>query len=63
VAERGGRPLAPELGYAPTNRYLPPRKRRNRTGDTGAPARLDDHGFDPDRASPLLRWVDRLLSR
>jgi hypothetical protein len=26
VAERSGVPLMPELGYAPTNRYLPPRK-------------------------------------
>ncbi|MFB9067432.1 4Fe-4S dicluster domain-containing protein [Pseudofulvimonas gallinarii] len=63
VAERGGQALAPELGYKPTNRYLPPRKRRQRAGDTGAPARLDDHGFDAQKASPLLRWADRLLSR
>ena len=28
VAERGGVPLMPELGYAPVNRYLPPRPRR-----------------------------------
>ena len=25
---RGGLPLLPELGYAPVNRYLPPRPRR-----------------------------------
>lgn len=25
VAERGGVALMPELGYAPVNRYLPPR--------------------------------------
>jgi Fe-S-cluster-containing dehydrogenase component len=63
VAQRGGRDLMPELGYAPTNKYLPPRPRRASAGATGAPARLDDHGFDPARASPLLRWADRLLSR
>ena len=28
VADRGGVPLMPELGYAPVNRYLPPRPRR-----------------------------------
>ncbi len=63
VAARDGQALMPELGYRPTNRYLPPRKRRNKVGDTGAPAALADHGFDPARASPLLRWADRLLSR
>jgi Fe-S-cluster-containing dehydrogenase component len=63
VAERGGRDLMPQLGYRPTNKYLPPRARRNTAGATGAPTRLDDHGFDPARASPLLRWADRLLSR
>jgi hypothetical protein len=28
VAERGGFDLMPELGYAPTNKYLPPRPRQ-----------------------------------
>ena len=63
VAERGGRDLSPQLGYKPTNKYLPPRPRRNSAGATGAPARLDDHGFDAAKASPLLRWADRVLSR
>lgn len=64
VAERDGQALLPELGYRPVNRYLPPRPRRNKAGDTGAPARLEDgHGFDADRASPLLRWLDRVLTR
>ncbi len=26
VAERGGQPLLPEMGYAPVNQYLPPRQ-------------------------------------
>lgn len=63
VREREGRDLMPELGYRPTNKYLPPRRRRNRVGDTGAGAALADHGFDPATATPLLRWADRLLSR
>ena len=56
VAERGGVALMPELGYQPTNRYLPPRARRETRPD--APA-LED-------ASPqggFLGWVDRMLSR
>jgi sulfite dehydrogenase (quinone) subunit SoeB len=63
VAERGGVALMPELGYAPVNRYLLPRPRR--TGD--------DAGTVPDTATrtpdeiaplpPLLRWIDRALSR
>ena len=60
VAERGGYDLMPEMGYAPTNKYLPPRPRQQSTGCTGAPAELA-------RAVPapggLLGWLDRLLSR
>ena len=32
VADRGGFDLMPELGYAPTNKYLPPRPRRAAAG-------------------------------
>jgi len=56
VAERGGVALMPDLGYAPVNRYLPPRPRR--TGDeasgASAPADADTIG---------LRWLNRLLKR
>ena len=44
VAERGGVDLMPELGYKPTNKYLPPRPRRaqrrlhRRAGGSVAPA-------------------------
>lgn len=58
VAERGGFDLMPELGYAPTNQYLPPRPRRAGPGCTGGPARLDD-------AAPtggFLGWLDKVLS-
>src|SRR3546814_7622857 len=44
VAERGGYDLMPEMGYRPTNKYLPPRSRQDRTGCTGAPAtRSEEH--------------------
>ncbi len=57
VAERDGLGLLPELGYRPVNRYLPPRARR------GSPAAAPDDGFDAATAPPLLRWLDKILSR
>ncbi|SFN02655.1 Fe-S-cluster-containing dehydrogenase component [Dokdonella immobilis] len=60
VAERGGYALMPELGYAPVNRYLPPRPRRD--GTTAAKATVTE-SIDTAQMSPLLRWVDRVLSR
>ena len=63
VAERGGVALMPELGYAPVNRYLPPRPRR--AGGDEAPEAVADAA--PDATStdvpPLQRWLDRVLSR
>jgi len=56
VAERGGVDLMPELGYRPTNKYLPPRPRRTATG---APEETLDTGQLPG----VLRWLDRVLSR
>jgi sulfite dehydrogenase (quinone) subunit SoeB len=57
VAEREGVALMPELGYRPTNRYLPPRRR-----PAGTPE-------DAPRAAALepapggfLGWLDRVLS-
>ncbi len=60
VEERGGVALMPELGYAPVNRYLPPRPRR--TGGE-APAPAQDEPLDATQLPPLLRWLDRVLSR
>ena len=60
VAERDGYALMPELGYAPVNRYLPPRPRRDGTTAAKAPAA---EPIDTVQMSPLLRWVDRVLSR
>ena len=60
VAERGGYALMPELGYQPVNRYLPPRARRDGTTAAKAPTA---ESIDSTQMSPLLRWVDRVLSR
>ena len=57
VAERGGAALMPDLGYAPVNRYLPPRPRR--TGQ-------DDAGNDAATATPaagIAAWLGRLVKR
>jgi hypothetical protein len=61
VAERGGVALMPELGYAPVNRYLPMRPRR---GGEQAPAPAAPvEKLDTTDLNPLLRWLDRALSR
>jgi Fe-S-cluster-containing dehydrogenase component len=57
VAERGGAALMPELGYAPTNRYLPPRPRR--AGDD--PGAGDAPPADPGNLAS--RWLSRILKR
>lgn len=57
VAQRGGVALMPELGYAPVNRYLPPRPRRTgdgASGDTSAATGVEDIG---------TRWLNRILKR
>ncbi len=59
VAERQGYDLMPEMGYAPTNKYLPPRPKRD-FAQTDGPTEL---AAMPNADQPLLRWVDRLLSR
>lgn len=61
VAARGGVDLMPQLGYKPVNQYLPPRPRR-----AGPPAGADAQPAEPlDSAAlpPVLRWLDRVLSR
>jgi len=63
VAERQGYALMPELGYQPVNRYLPPRPRR--AGAVAEETVASDAGeaFDAASLPPLLRWLDRVLSR
>ncbi|MCZ6722158.1 MAG: 4Fe-4S dicluster domain-containing protein [Proteobacteria bacterium] len=56
VAERGGFDLMPETGYAPTNKYLPPRPKRDSIGE-GAPATLEP--VSPEGG--FLGWLDRRL--
>ena len=57
VAERGGVALMPELGYAPVNRYLPPRPRR-------AGHRADStRDTEPAAATGIAAWLNRLVRR
>jgi sulfite dehydrogenase (quinone) subunit SoeB len=60
VAAREGVALMPELGYAPVNRYLPPRPRRSGEGadDGGGEA-----GAAADAPGLVARWLQRVLSR
>ena len=62
VAERGGYDLMPAMGYAPTNKYLPPRPRRDGGGANGGggAAALEPTG---DAEGKFLQWVDRLFTR
>ena len=63
VADRGGTGLMPELGYAPVNRYLPPRPRRAGDDATATATATGPEPLDPSRLHPVLRWLDRALSR
>jgi Fe-S-cluster-containing dehydrogenase component len=57
AADRGGVELLPELGYKPTNRYLPPRAQTGQVATVAAP------DLEPAHAEAgFLGWVDRLLS-
>jgi Fe-S-cluster-containing dehydrogenase component len=59
VAARGGFDLMPELGYNPVNKYLPPREK-----PAVKAASLEESAPTPmDIKNPLLRWLDRALSR
>jgi Fe-S-cluster-containing dehydrogenase component len=64
VAERDGYPLMPEFGYRPVNRYLPPRARRNGGGTSPHPTPRPGGETEKNaQLPPLLRWLDRALSR
>jgi Fe-S-cluster-containing dehydrogenase component len=62
VAERGGYDLMPEMGYAPVNKYLPPRPRQAEAGCTGASSDLQPADASTG-TNVFLRWIDRVLSR
>ena len=53
--ERGGFDLMPELGYKPSNKYLPPRAARDQEDGRRLEDAKPDGGF--------LGWLDDLLSR
>ena len=61
VRKRNGQDLMPEMGYRPTNKYLPQREKiaNTLTGQTPALMPLED----TSGASGLLGWVDRMLER
>ncbi len=60
VAARGGYDLMAGMGYKPTNKYLPPRPRRNDAKKSGMPVELP---ATPSGENPILRWIDKALSR
>lgn len=60
VAERQGYDLMPEMDYKPTNKYLPPRTRRASAETSSMPTELAP---TPGTDNPILRWIDRALSR
>ena len=62
VAERGGFDLMPELGYRPTNKYLPPRAKRAPGTEIASPPSATAAG-DDGAAARLFSWIDRMLSR
>ncbi len=58
VAARNGQDLMPELGYRPTNKYLPPRSGGSAGESGGPPAALEP----ADAVGGFLGWLDRVLS-
>lgn len=60
VAERGGFDLMASAGYQPTNKYLPPKPRRNRPEHETDDVVL--RAVSP-KENPVLQWIDRVLSR
>jgi sulfite dehydrogenase (quinone) subunit SoeB len=60
VAARGGFDLMPEMGYKPTNKYLPPRNKRAgaAAADVSRPLPVGTSALDS-----LFAWVDKALSK
>lgn len=63
VAERGGVDLMASLGYQPTNKYLPPRPRRDGGGNGDGDSAPVTETLDSKALPPVLRWLDKVLSR
>lgn len=62
VRDRHGAELMPELGYRPTNRYLPPRPRRAGPDEKSALSG-EPQATQTDPAPMLTRWLERALKR
>jgi sulfite dehydrogenase (quinone) subunit SoeB len=60
VAARGGYDLMPEMGFKPTNKYLPPRPKRDASTPAAAPATAADL---TGTSVKFFAWADKLLSR
>ena len=64
-----GYDLLPELGYKPTNKYLPPRPRRDHLSSEQEQVSIldmanSDGSYESNETNnPLLKWVDAVLSR
>jgi Fe-S-cluster-containing dehydrogenase component len=54
TVERGGQGLMPELGYKPTNRYLPPREK----GEVAMMEKTNQPAL-----SKLKKWTNRMIAR
>ncbi len=63
VVERLGFDLMPEFGNQPTNKYLPPRAKRNISDDSAHNAFPSDTPLDTKALPSVLKWLDRVLSR
>jgi len=63
VAARGGVDLMPALGYKPVNKYLPPRPRRAGEAAAATTVERKPEALDAAALPPVLRWLDRVLSR
>ena len=63
VAARGGYDLMPEMGYRPTNKYLPPRPRQVAEVVDLNPSSAANDGTTAGAGNNLLAWVDAMLSR
>ena len=61
VAARGGYALMPEQGYAPVNRYLPPRQKSS-CGSAAKAAPVALAPTAPGSAGKFLQWIDLLLA-
>ena len=62
VADRGGFDLMPEQGTMPTNKYLPPRKRKPLAGIPLA-NKANDVSSETVDAAGFFGWVDKALTK